>query len=185
MPPTNPQARCPIVGGLIGWMQGSTVLNSWLWDGETPRYDPLGNPINPDSMTAIANWPAIRLWELEPGFRYTFNMANSYDAVGQVLLEIFAVGRAAAEPLMGSILTALELEDNWFQITKQMQAIAGASNDFSFEKAMLAQDWCGQDRFPANRTAKGEILYRGDMYYDVMIHGTVDTGAGGQKGGSQ
>lgn len=180
---TNPQARCPIIGGLIGWMQGSPVLNAWIWDGEVPRADPTGAPINPDSMTTIANWPAIRLWELEPGFRYTFNEANSYTAEGQVLIQIFAVGRANTEPLMGKILTALELEDNWFQITEQMQAIAGPANGFSFEKAMLASDRCGQDKYPAERTAKGELLYRGDMVYDIMIHGEVDTGAGGQKGG--
>ncbi len=47
---------------------------------------------------------------------------------------------------------------------------------------MLTQDWCGQDKFPADRTASGEILYRGAMYYDVMVHGSIDTGAGGAKG---
>jgi hypothetical protein len=180
---TNPSARCPIVGAMIGWLQSESVLSSWVFDGEVPRYDPNGNPINPAStITPMSNWPAIRLWELEPGFKYDFNLQDSYTAEGQILIEVFTVGRAACEPLMGTIFAALELEDNWYQITLQMQAIAGSDNDFSFEKAMLVQDWCGQDKFPANRSPTGEIMYRGDMYYDVMIHGIIDTGATGQSG---
>lgn len=170
---------CPIVMGFIEFLASNTNLNASIWDGEVPRYDVAGKPINPDSTaTNPSNWPAIHLYQQEPGFARTWSFANSYDDDGQMFIELFAIGRLAAEALTTQIEVLLAQEANWVAITALLgDSPDGAPPGYGLAKCLLSRWYTGMNMIgnACQRSAKGELIYKGQLTYDVSINGSVLT----------
>lgn len=160
----------PITGALAQFI--GEELDCSTWDGEIPRTDNSGNPINPDSTVVPNNWPVVKVYEQEPGFDRTWNVGCApYSDLGKVLIQMWATSKVQTQALMDNIESLLASQTNW--------ALASAylggpdENPYYFIRIMLADHWIGDEK--GQRTSKSELLYRGDMLYTVEVHGAVST----------
>lgn len=160
----------PIVGALCLFI--GEELSVSVWDGEIPRTDNSGNPINPDSTVVPSNWPVVKLWMVEPGFDRDWNVGTDpYSDAGQVLVQMWATSKVQTQALMDSIESLLASEANWRAASDNLGG--PAENPSYFIKIMLKRFWLGDEK--GQRTSKSELLYRGDMLYDIFVHGAVST----------
>lgn len=163
-----------IINGLITFL-GQQALGASVWDGEVPRYNTDGTPINPGQ--AAPGWPAVKLYMKEGGFhRDTTTEDPNYD-LGEVLVQVWATSRqqlegTPANPLLGLFnrIEALFAQASlWPQIP-----LGGPLANPHYVVEMYLTDWySGQEE--GARTANSEFLYRGDLHYQVGIHYTLST----------
>lgn len=168
----------PIIDGLISYL--APVLNCSIWDGETPRTDATGQPIGPGSTQVPTAWPVVQLEIVEPGFKRTWTMADPYKDRGYVSIKLWSTTRAQTEAMMRTIVQQLASVTNWNSVVIPNEA--DPSNLNYAIQILLDTWWSGQEKGvrvlnitgPQN-TGKSELLYRGDMLFDIMIHGAVST----------
>ena len=158
----------PIIDGLITFI--AQQLNISVWDGEVPRYDVNGNPINPTSIVAPKDWPVVRVTMPESGFSRTWTTEDPYTDEGDVTIQVWATGRSAAETQMNSIEALLAQAINWSQIP----LTGGSSDNPYYVIQLLLKSWTSV-QLEGERTASGELLYRCDLNYSCMIHGAIST----------
>lgn len=157
-----------VVGGLIAYTQ--TQLDVFCTDGEIARYDLQNRPINPESTaTNPTIWPAIRIVMVEPGLNRTWTFEDPYDDKGQILAQVVGISRAQVKTTMDSLEALYASISNWAAIDDG----GDPSNPAYTISMLLATWWLGQEE--GVRLQKGQLLYRGDMYYSVDIHGAVAT----------
>jgi hypothetical protein len=167
----------PVVAGLGNFI--SSQLNVVYWEGEVPRTDVAGRPINPDAATSPSDWPVVKVFMREPGLRRTWTTEDPYDDAGEMLVQVWGVRRDQLEDppvspqpgtgLLNRIEALLAQASNWPQI-----ALGGPPGNPYYVVSCLLRIWyCGQEE--GVRTSKSELLYRGDLVYDVIIHGAVST----------
>jgi hypothetical protein len=167
----------PIVTGLINFI--TDRLNVTCWDGEVPRYDPAGTPITPAAAgTSPSDWPVVKVYMEEAGFTRDWTFEDPYTDRGDVTIKCWGTSREQLEaPITatspGGVLNRIEAllakVTNWPLI-----ALGGpADNPYFVVQLELRRWYCGQEE--GVRTADSELLYRGDLYYDVILHGAVNT----------
>lgn len=161
----------PIVSGLCNFI--SSNFSVVVWDGEVPRYDPSGRPINPDSTVTPTTWPVVRVFMSEQGFTREWTTEDPFTDRGEILVQVWATNRADVESALSNIEGLLAKATNWQQIN-----LGGDPSNPNYVIQLLLTRWCSvPDMGPTGqeRTSKSELLYRGDLYYDCMIHGAVST----------
>lgn len=161
----------PIIEGFINYI--AAQLNVSVWDGEVPRYDTSGNKISPTSTTTPTDWPVVKLFMQPGGFSREWTTEDPYTDRGELLIQIWATSRVQLEDPTTGMLNRMEQllasATNWTQIN-----LGGPNTNPYYVIACLLTNWySGQEE--GVRTQQGELLYRADMHYDVMIHGSVST----------
>ena len=161
----NENAVDPITGLVIG-------LN--CWDGEVPRVDQTGNPINPSA--GQASWPAVcvdmsgsgmeRTWFLD-----TTPLLSPYNDYGIIEVNVWGTGRAQVMAAMGPIETLLA------SITSQNAiplsgGIPGASMAPAVIEALLGPWFCKQVLY--ERLSKSQLLYQGYMGFRTRVNGYIN-----------
>jgi hypothetical protein len=157
----------PIINGLITLM--TAQLDITVYDGEVPRYTTSGEPINPDSVTDPSSWPVVRLEMKEPGFSREWTTEDPYTDTGTITIQVWGISRLQVETLLDTIEAFWAQAGNW----KQVDLGGPDTNPYYIIQMLLSSWYSGQEE--GVRTSKSELLYRGDLMYEVMIHGAVST----------
>ena len=155
----------PIIEGIGTFLQAQLNVN-WT-DGEVPRYDVSGNPINQFAgSTSPVDWPITRILMNESGFTRTSTFFDPYDDEGNgFLLQIYGTSRGQTEPLADRIELLFAPASNWPLITLGGVYYVISMNLFNWTSVQVEGE----------RTSQGELLYRYDMHYALRIHGAVPT----------
>ena len=166
----------PIIDGLITFLSAQVDAN--IWDGEVPRYSPAGNPINPEStITGPSDWPVIKLWMKEDGFERNWNFIDPYDDLGEILIQVWTTSHNALEDPTSGLLNIIEAllaqSGNWALIDLGNGGGGTSGNPYYVVSVILKRWYSGMEE--GKRTAKSEYIYRGDMHYQVRIHGAIPT----------
>lgn len=161
----------PIISALVQYLSGSTQLNASVWEGETPRYDALGNP-NPDSITIPSSWPVFNIEMPESGMMRDETTEDPYDERGDMMLRIWATGRAQCESLLGTADGLVAGAQGWAAISAFLTG-GPVTNPYRIIQILIKGWTCVQEK--EIRTKKSELLYRGDLLLDVHIHGAIST----------
>lgn len=164
----------PIVGGLISYLtpilaNSEGLPQASIWDGETPRWDAQGNAVGPTNVTG--SWPMVSLQMQEPGFKRKYAVGtNPTCDEGIIVIQMWAVTREEVEDLMTVLSEAMEA-----QIIVYIDvAIGGPSNNPNYViQSLLETYWSGQDK--DYRTSTSQLLYRGDLYFRLTVHGSTTT----------
>ncbi len=156
----------PVIKGLIDYI--SQELDVVCWDGEIPRYSTTGTPINPDAVTSPTTWPVVKVYMQEGGFVRTWNMGSDpYSDDGEILIQVWGTGRQQVQTMIDRIETLMVQATNWGNVI-----LAGDhSNPQYLIQFLLTRWYIGQEE--GERTARSEFLYRGELYWDCMIHGAI------------
>lgn len=140
-----------------------------IWDGEIPRYDDFGRPINPDSVVTLpSNWPAIRGTMNKRGFDVAHTFEDTMVSSGEVTIEIWGFTRVSVETAQLAMFVLLENQTNWTQMSfgsgpNPPQAILGISKNW----------YSGSEENV--RLAEGQLSYMASITYDVRIGGGTST----------
>jgi hypothetical protein len=152
-----------IVGGMITYV--TQQLGVTVWDGELPRYDTTGNPINQNA--GLPDWPVIKIYMKEGGFTREWTTEDPYTDAGEILLQVWSTTRASVQTLLNSLEGLLAQASKWpFLVT------GGPMDNPYYVISCLLQRWyVGQEE--GVRTSGSELLYRGELHYEVLIHGAI------------
>src|SRR5436309_1910085 len=106
----------PIITGLITFISQQTGVV--CWDGEVPRYDVQGNPINPSqTVSTPPEWPVYKVYMKEGGFTREYTFEDPYSDEGEILIQIWGTTRQQLEdPATGAmnvIEALLNQATNW------------------------------------------------------------------------
>jgi len=162
----------PIVMGLTNFLMVPGNLDAEVWDGEVPRFDTAGNPINPDSAIAGPSiFPVVTLNMTEGGMRRTWTTLDAYDDRGEILIQVYGTSRLSVEGTMGTIEELLAQASNWLK--SQINMGGPTTNPFYIIQILLDTWTCIRET--EVRLAGSQLCYRGDMHYDCHVHGAVST----------
>lgn len=161
----------PIIDGLITYLADTTQLNASIWDGEVPRTDVNGFPINPDSTVTPSDWPVIKLYMDEAGFAREWTTEDPYTDLGRITIKVWATTRAQEEDLLNTIEAILAHATNWQSIILYS---GPTPTNVPYVIHMLLKRWTSVQE-EGVRTSKSELLYRGELEYEVMLHGAIST----------
>lgn len=141
------------------------------WDGEVPRYDVQGRPINPEStVTDPANWPVVQC-KLGGDMHRTSTFLSPYHDDGPVTIEVWGVTKTQVQTVLSSIEALWAVESNWFQVPLP----GGADINPFYVVQMLLVDWTLRQEENV-RLASSQLCFYGQLKYDVIIHGAVAVG---------
>lgn len=166
----------PIEKGLITYVQNQLSIN--VWDGEIPRQDGTGADIDPEALPT--DWPAVTVELPENGLQRKWSFEGPYSDEGTISILVFGAagnvteGRAQTRKAVCNIEVLLAREDNWINILTGVADELG--NAVYYVIDLLLDRWTVvQQPGPSGalRTKTGEIIYRGEMWYEVKIHGEV------------
>lgn len=158
----------PIIGALYQFMQGQLGVS--VWDGEIPRYDTAGQPVNPDAQGGPSGWPVVRCVMPERAFHRTPTLGTGvYRDDGEVTVQVWGVARTETEPLQAEIEALFEQEENWNRLTFVPGGLS--NNPFQLYK-MVLKDW-DSIMLEGERTQNSQLLYRAQLFYDCGIHGAA------------
>lgn len=166
----------PIIAGLGLFLQDNLVVS--VWEGQIPRYDELGNPITPEQPGV--DFPVIKLFMREPGFKRNWTQLDPYDDEGQILVQMWGTAEdQLVTPVSGSPVGLMDRveqlfanADNW---PNGVIPLGGPTQNPYYVIAMLLDTWyVGQEE--DNFGPRGELLFRADMFYQCRVHGAVTTG---------
>jgi hypothetical protein len=162
----------PIIGALYNFLQSELGVS--VWDGEIPRYDVAGNPINPDATGGPSGWPVVRCVMPERAFKRKGTLGvGVYKDEGEIVVQVWGVARTETEPLQDQIEALFELETNWAAVVFNP---AGLNyNPFRLWK-MLLVNWDSL-MLEGERTENSQLLYRAQLFYDCGIHGAAKCAA--------
>ncbi len=156
----------PVTAGFMQFMIDQLQINPW--DGEVPRYDVLGNPINPDStVTNPSDWPVV-ICKLGGDMHRTSTFLSPYHDDGPVVIEIWGTTKQQVQTVLANIEALWAFEANWFRVP-----LSGgpASNPFYVVQMMLV-DWTLRQEENV-RLASSQLAFYGHLKYDAIIHGAV------------
>jgi hypothetical protein len=170
----------PVVAGLIGYLQAQ--LGVQCFDGEIQRYDLQGRPINPvaGQTTTPRSWPAVAVKMTEAGFQRNPTFEDPYDDQGELLVECWGTRRDQLETppvldptdyaIMDRVEQLLSAASNWPNII-----LGGPSSNPYYVVGCLLLRWSSVQQENI-RTAQGQMLYKGELWWQVDVHGAVPTG---------
>lgn len=148
-------------------------LNINVWSGEVPRYDSLGNPINPQ-QTAISPsvWPVVTCDMIEPGMRTNWTFEDAYNDVGAVKIQVYGTTKAQVQSAYDEIWELWADSSNWEDVA--LNPSGQAANPYYVIQMLQTGYWLGQEK---DVRLYGSLLcFRGDLIYDpCQIHGAVTT----------
>jgi hypothetical protein len=152
----------PITKALVEYIQQE--LDIEVWDGEVPRFTTTGAAINQNSATTPSSWPVVRAVIQEPGFNRNYTFTNAYLDDGDVLIQVWGTTRAQVQTQVNSLESLLlPTPDVWAEIDVYL------GTPFYIVQMELLPYWIGQEE--ELRLNMSSLLYRGDMRYNVQIHG--------------
>ncbi len=167
-----------IIGGLISYVQEQLKVN--IWDGEVPRQDQFGNDIDPDALPQ--NWPAITSELPEGGIDREWTFEDFYNEGQGNYISILVFG-ASGTAIEGryQVMQTLDLiekllanERNWANII----LTDTLNNPNYYVISCILKRWtCVQQRGGTGtmRTKTGELIYRGELWYEMVIRGAIQT----------
>lgn len=156
----------PVVDGLLTFL--AARLDASVWDGEVPRYDAAAEPIKPASAVTPINWPVVKA-VMSGGFSREWTLEDPYTDSGQVTIQIYGTTRVQTEAMMDDVEALLAKSSNWPSIV-----LGGdPSNPYYVISCMLVSWLSVQEE--GWRTQLGELLYRCDLHYSMVIHGAIQT----------
>jgi len=156
----------PILGSLITYITDQIDVS--VWDGEIPRQSTDGVAINQAGGNLI--WPAIRAIMQEPGFERTYTTEDAYGDDGDVTIQIWAVQRSQVQTTMNTLETLLAPAATWAAIS---QTLGGPPTNPYYIIQMELMNWVIVAE-EEKRLNFSDLLYRGDMRYNIQIHGALD-----------
>lgn len=165
-----------IVNGIITYL--TQQLNTTCWDGEIPRQDVSGNPIFPNApVTSPIDWPVVKVYMQEGGFSREWTFEDPYTDKGEILIQVWGTSRQQLEGSLTNPETGLlnQIEALFAQASNWPQIPLGgpSANPYYVIHMLLTRWYSGQEE--GQRTADSSLLYRGDLHYEVMIHGAIST----------
>lgn len=170
----------PIIAGINAFMKSQ--LTAQIWDGEIPRYDPPGNPINPDqSAVSPTIWPVIRSVLDDAGQDIEWTMLDSFTCKGPVTIEVWGTSRLQLEtpPLGTPVGMVNRVAALWAQMANWQEQ--GPVNLGSPQVGkpnyiihMLLKNWTVV-QLEGVRLAGSQLCYYGRLTYEGMFHGSIPT----------
>jgi hypothetical protein len=158
-----------IVGSIVAFLQPKLSAN--VWDGEVPRFDALGQPINPQALNgAPSNWPAFTCYTNDTGFTTTWTTEDPYYETGSIFIDIYGSSRAQVQPLVDTTKALLISETNWAAIN-----IPGAPDPSNPYYVIQILPERASVRQTGLRDATNQMIYRGAMEFYTQVHGAVST----------
>lgn len=165
----------PVIAAFTQYLSSS--LNCSVWDGEVPRYDAHGVAINPNTVSVPSSWPVMFVEMPESGFNREWNTEDPYEDWGILLLRIYATTRQALEdPSIGLVTRTEQLlasVTNWRAGLNPLLTGGPVTNPYGVIDCLLRRWTVVQEK--TVRTNLSQLLYRGDMWYEVGVHGAVST----------
>lgn len=158
---------CQIIKGFINYLGGTQQLNASVWDGETPRYDVNGQPVNPETPKV---WPVVKLMMPQAGFKRHGNVGTDpYKELGTLYVRVWGTTRDSVEQVGTQVEGFVVPASNWPLIS----AFLGGpvANPYYVAKLLLDRWSSYQDENV--RTDQGELLYIYEIDLDVVIHGAT------------
>lgn len=149
----------PIISSFIGHI--SQELEITIWDGEVPRQNAEGVNIIPENF-AEAVFPIVKCSMPQSGFNTEFTFEDPYTDEGPLFIEVWGTTRASVEGLVEDIFELLS--KNWNQIMDE---------PYEVYKCLLGRWGVWQEE--GARTKNSELIYRGELHYDIGVHGVVQT----------
>jgi len=155
----------PILGSLITYI--SEELEVSVWDGEVPRQSTDGTAINQAGGNLI--WPAINAVIKPPGFERSYTFEEAYLDDGDVTVQIWAVQRSQVQTMMNRIEVLLAPPNAWGDISA---TLGGMPTNPYYIVQMELMNWAIESE-EGKRLNFSDLLYRGDMRYNIQIHGAL------------
>lgn len=164
-----------IVGGFIQFVTENLVDTSGdpisvnAWDGEIPRTDQNGNPINPN--VGSPNWPAVCIDMTDGGFQRTQRVGHpSYRDEGDIEIRVWGTGRAQVMAMLSPIEALLE------QVTNQnaIPLTGGVQGSNPYVTVALMVDWGCKQQVDV-RLAQSQLCYLGWLRYRCDVHGALSS----------
>ncbi len=157
----------PIVRGLIVYLEpllasAMNKANVSIWDGEVPRFDANGNPVDPSN--ADGSWPVIQLEMSPSGMNRNHTFTDAVKDIGNFEVIVYGTTRAEVESTMNLIDGTLGQGIN-IQLTADFDGPPGNPN-YTYD-CSLQRYVC---RMEPGRTAQSLFLYKGEMEWTVKIH---------------
>lgn len=137
----------------------TTELGITVWDGEVPRR-------NEDAAEIVIDIPADLVFKValtEAGMTREQNFEDSYTEEGPLIVYVWGCERESLESVLGDIDTLLA--SDW--------SLINVGTDNYVVTCMLNNWTCVQEE--GIRTRQSTLLYRGELRYNVMAHGNVQT----------
>jgi len=163
----------PIISGLVNFLSDSLGVS--IWEGELPRQDPSGVNVNPEAP--VAEWPAIDVEMEESGLERNWTFEDGYGDEGPMVIVVYGTTRQQVEPILTKVEVLLADPASWEAIGDSLLAASiptGPTGLTYFVYKLLLLSWtCVQEK--EVRTQLSKLLYRGEMIYEVGIHGAVST----------
>lgn len=172
-----------IVGAMITFLQsqqftlGGVLTNVSVWDGEVPRYDVNGNPINPAANYGSfpKSWPVITAKMDEAGFAIGRQTEDPTDEQGQLMIEVWGISRAQVHPVLQQIYALLAQASNWGQdYNPQTINMGGDPRNPDYVIDMRPQAWTVVCR-EGERTDASQFIYYGAIRYEPMCHSVASS----------
>lgn len=155
----------PVVAAIVQLI--GPIIGAEVFDGETPRYDVKGNPINPQSITG--NWPAV-IAKLEHNAVTRKRMfGGQYIDLANVSLEVWGSERGQEERVGALLDSLLQLASSWTQMTNIMKSL-----DPTVVTVVHARvDTWSSTQEEDTRTRKSRLVYLGTKRVEVRVHGIM------------
>jgi len=153
----------PAVAGLVNFL--GPALNMEVWDGETPRYDDKGKPINPESQTGT--WPFLNVTMNKNGAKRKRLFGGQYLDDISMNVEIWGTERGQEERIVLAVDGQLQQVASWGKMTTILQGL-----DSSVIKVVHAKvgPWSSTQE-KEERTGQSKLLYLGDITVEMRVHG--------------
>jgi hypothetical protein len=149
-----------IISGVITFLQQQIPFR--VWDGEVPRQDEQGVEIDLDAG------PVWKLTMLPEGLGMDWNMEDTFKEDGPLLLEVFAASRAAAQAQLASVFPLLADSKNWQDLLPQLNPPSYVVRQMILERWTVVH-------IEGARTRSNQLIYHGQMHYQVGVNGSVPT----------
>ena len=161
----------PIIKGLTTYLGAQLNLN--VWAGEVPRQGPNGLAIDPGAVAP--NWPAVNVELPEGHLHRTYRQmgpggTRAYGDEGPITVTVWDVTFEGVMTQLGLVEALLDQETNW----RGIDLNPGSAGPFRFYQMNFASWTCVQEK--EVRLGLSQLLYRGEITYDVGVHGNTQGG---------
>lgn len=157
----------PVTAGLMQFMIDE--LEIVPWDGEVPRYDTLGNPINPQAVNDPPTWPVVTC-EMGGKMRRTETFENAYNDRGPILIAVYGVTKASVYDQLNAIEALWGVYENWANVVMG----GGLAGNPFYVIQMNVGEWSVVQQKDV-RLARSELCFIGELNYDCNVHGALST----------
>jgi len=157
-----------IINALCRWVANNVGIT--VWDGEVHRYDPQGQTVGPDSSGGSSDWPVVKFSMPPRAFKRHNTFEPPYYDQGIIVCQIWHNTREEAEKTMDRIEAPLNVFANWTAISALIPSPYRGNPHYIV--SLLLDDWASY-QVEGVRTQKSELIYTCEMYYAVVLHGSL------------